>query len=126
MDLIFRWLIGTFALYATVWILSLFGLAKPESDSPMAWLAAGAIMGLINAFIRPVARLLTWPLNCMTLGLVGVLVNGLLFWLVAAFSAAAGVQVFEVGLLGAILGALILGAINGAAAMVLLPSKDKR
>ncbi len=41
------------------------------------------VFGFINAFIRPIARLVSIPLNIATLGLFSVVLNGTLLLLVA-------------------------------------------
>jgi putative membrane protein len=46
------------------------------------WLAAG-LLGLVNAFVRPVVILLTFPLTLLTLGLFLFVINGLMLLLVA-------------------------------------------
>jgi len=42
----------------------------------------GSIMGLINSFVRPILKILTFPLNIITLGLFGLVLNLFLVWLV--------------------------------------------
>jgi len=46
---------------------------------------AGACLGLINFFIKPIINLLTLPLRILTLGLFGLIINMALIWLVALF-----------------------------------------
>ncbi len=74
---------------------------------PAVW--AALVLGLVNLLVRPVVRLLTLPLNILTLGLFGWVVSALLLWAVSAF-----VPGFYVNGLGpALLGAVILGAVGG-------------
>ena len=61
--------------FATVWILQQFGLATVAAAHWSAWFIAVIIMAFVNALIRPVARFLTAPLNCLTFGIMGVVVN---------------------------------------------------
>jgi putative membrane protein len=60
------------------------------------------ILGLANAFLRPILLLLTLPLTLLTLGLFTLVVNALVFWI--ATLVPVGVQVDGFG--GAFLGAL--------------------
>lgn len=126
MHLILRWLVGTGALYVTAWLLQAFDLAETKTSSLGAWLIAGVVMGLVNAVVRPVVQLLALPLTCATFGLAQILVNGLLFWLISVLAEAAGAPVYSVGFLGAIVGAILLGVINGAATALLAPDRDAR
>ncbi len=50
-------------------------------DSPESVLLFGGVAGIINAFIKPVLKLLTLPLSCLTFGLFAVVLNALLFGL---------------------------------------------
>ena len=36
------------------------------------------VLGLINTFIKPIVQILTLPLNILTLGIVGLIINALL------------------------------------------------
>ena len=46
-------------------------------------LVVAAIFGVVNAFLKPVLKTLSFPLTMMTLGLFGVVINGVLLLLVA-------------------------------------------
>ena len=50
------------------------------STIPAALLAAVAI-GVVNAVIKPIIRLLSLPLTIVTFGLFSLVVNGFCFWL---------------------------------------------
>lgn len=39
----------------------------------------GAVMGLINAYIKPVVKLISLPLSCLTFGLFALVINAGLF-----------------------------------------------
>jgi putative membrane protein len=115
MHAVSRWAISSGALYLTILILQAFGLARDEADRWYSWPLAAMIMGLVNAVIRPVVRLLAAPLNCLTFGLVGIAVNAMMFWLIGALAEAAGQPVFQVKPLGAVLGSVLVGIITGVA-----------
>jgi putative membrane protein len=46
-------------------------------------LAAGLVLGIVNAFVRPVVTLLTLPVTVLTLGLFLLVVNALMVLLVS-------------------------------------------
>lgn len=71
-------------------------------DSSESVLLFGAIMGVINAFIKPVVRFISIPLTCLTFGLFSLLINAVLFALGAAL-----VPGIEVSNWGAVVGAVI-------------------
>jgi putative membrane protein len=43
---------------------------------------AGAILGLINFFIKPILKVITLPLRILTFGLFSLVINMLIVWLV--------------------------------------------
>ncbi len=79
-------------------------------------IAAGVILGLINALVRPILILLTIPLTLLTFGLFLFVINGITVWLTAAFLK--GVQVD--GLVPAILASLVITVISWVARAVLV------
>lgn len=79
-----------------------------QVDGFLAALAAGLVLGLVNAVVRPVLMLLTFPITLLTLGLFLFVLNGLCLWLVTAI-----VGGFHVaGFWPAVLGALVVGAVS--------------
>jgi len=125
MQLLLRWAISAGGLYATVWILQQFGLAKAGEGPWYNWFVAVIIMALVNALIRPIARLLTAPLNCLTFGLMGLVVNAIMFWLVPVLCEAAGIPVFEVTALGALVGSVLVSFLGAILNHLLIREDDK-
>lgn len=108
MSFLIRWLLNGLALMGVAWL--------PLGVSVQGWEAAvkaGLILGLFNALLRPILKLLTLPINIFTLGLFGLVINGFLFWLVSEL-----VEGFTV----AGPGSAILGAILTAIAASILAS----
>jgi putative membrane protein len=69
----------------------------------VAALIAALIFGIVNAVVRPLVLLLTLPLSILTLGLFVIIVNALMFWLVAWISPGIRVDTFMAALIGAII-----------------------
>ena len=72
----------------------------------------GAVLGLINATLKPIAQLLSLPLTILTLGLFALVVNGLLFWLVSAISSALGAPFHVDGFWAGFWGALVVSVVS--------------
>lgn len=66
------------------------------------------ILGLFNAVLRPLLKLITLPLSCLTLGLFAFVVNAVVFYLAARFSV--GV---EMTALGALIGSIAVTILTG-------------
>jgi putative membrane protein len=73
-------------------------------------LAAGAILGVFNFFVRPLAVFLSIPALILTLGLFYFVLNGILLWLAAKLIPGYSVS----GILAGILGSLVLAVANWA------------
>lgn len=131
MRFVIRLLINAFALWLTVFILSPhvdMTSWDPGADAaaaggagiswPLFWtyLLVALLFGIINGVIGTLIKIVAFPLYVLTLGLISLLVNGLLFLLVALISSALGfglsVETFWWGVLGALLLAII-GALLG-------------
>ena len=48
-------------------------------------LLAGAFLGLINFFIKPILKIITLPLKVLTFGLFGFIINMVIVWAVDIF-----------------------------------------
>lgn len=69
---------------------------------------AAAILGILNALLRPILVFLTFPITVVTLGLFIFVINALLFWLAGAL-----VEGFEVKSFGsALLGSLVVSVVS--------------
>jgi putative membrane protein len=83
-------------------------IAGFEVAGPVAAISAALILGLVNAFIRPVLLLLTLPINFLSLGLFTFFLNAALLLLVARV-----VPGFEItGFPSALIGALFLWLVS--------------
>jgi len=77
-------------------------------------LIAAVVFGLLNLLVKPIVKLITLPINVLTLGLFGLVINGALLWFVASF-----VDGFAITSFGAaFLGALILSFVNWLAHLI--------
>ena len=72
-------------------------------DGLVPALAAGLLLGLVNAFVRPVLLILTLPITLLTLGLFLLVLNGFCFWLVASLVSGFHVAGFGSALLGSLM-----------------------
>jgi putative membrane protein len=79
------------------------------------------VLGLVNAFVRPLMVLLTLPLTILTFGLFLLVVNALMLWLVAALVPGIRVQ----GFAPALLGSLLLTLLNLGVASLIGPGLSR-
>jgi len=100
--------------FLVVWAVTALGLwlaarivpgVRFRSSSGL-WLAA-LVLGLANAFIRPLLWLVTLPLTVLSFGLFALVVNGLLVWVTASLVPDFEVEGFGPALLVALVMALL-------------------
>lgn len=98
MEMLARWLLLAAALLLVAWAypgvtVTGFGAA----------LVASLVLGLLNAFVRPLLVLLTLPVTLLTLGLFLFVINALLFWGAATLLEGFNVSGFGAALLGSLI-----------------------
>jgi len=97
MRLILLWLINALALVAVPYVVTSVVVTGFRTA-----VVAALLLGLVNTLLRPVLILLTLPINVITLGLFTLVINALLFWLVATFVDGFAVAGFGSAMLGAL------------------------
>ncbi len=66
------------------------------------------VLGVLNFTVKPIVTIITLPVNIITLGLFGLIVNGLILWFIGSF-----IQGFTVAtFMAAFLGALVVSFVN--------------
>jgi len=97
-----------------LWVASEL-LSGMTFDAPFKLILAAIVLGVINAFVRPLAFILTLPITIVTLGLFLLVLNAgmvaLVAWLVPGFQVA--------GFWTAVGAALIVSLVSWAASSVI-------
>ena len=106
-----------------LWITSLIykGISFGANPQISTIIIVAIILGLANAFFKPVIKMLSLPLTMMTFGLFGFIVNGLLLLALAFVAHELGLK-FTVGgfppklgldaLIAAVVGGVILSVVS--------------
>lgn len=106
--ILLRWIINAVAVYVAMALVGGFGV---DGDwTAFFWLAA--ILGLVNALIAPVMRLLTCPLILVTLGLFTLVINGVMLLVASRIAQALGLGVSVDTFGSAILAALVISVVS--------------
>lgn len=115
-----RFVVTTVLNAIALWLVSLLPgihVSAYESDNPqlalvLTYLMLAVLWGVVNSVIGKVVRFVSLPLYCLTLGLFALVVNGLLFWLVAWVSEQLGFGLSLDSFWWAIGGALLLSFLS--------------
>jgi len=76
-------LIRTVVVGIGLWLASQLSLVAFQSTGTL--IAAALLLGIVNAFVRPILIILTFPITLVTLGFFLLVINGLMILLVAWF-----------------------------------------
>ena len=104
-----------------LWLSSLLVAGVNFSDTGSLILAA-VLLGIVNAFVRPVVFVLTLPITIVTLGLFLLIVNAAMIGLVAMLLS--GFQVN--GLIPGVLAAIVTGVTSWIGGMILRDDRPPR
>ncbi|MSS72042.1 MAG: phage holin family protein [Candidatus Latescibacteria bacterium] len=79
-----------------------------RADSPRTILVVALLLGIINAFVKPVLFIVAFPFYVLSLGLLTFVVNGLILWALGHF-----VHGFHIdGLWTAVKGAFVISLVS--------------
>jgi putative membrane protein len=105
-----RWLISTFAVLVAVQIVHGIHFRDPGLLPPVL---TALVLGILNAFLRPILVIFALPLLILTLGLFMLVINALMLcfvsWLIHPYFL---VDTFGAALLGALIISIISGLLN--------------
>jgi putative membrane protein len=123
--LVIRWFINFLALFAAAWLVP--GITVDGGAGWTVFAIMALILGLINAVLRPLLKLLTCPLILLTLGLFTLVINGFTLWL----SSWVAVNWFDVGfyvdgLWAAFLGGLVVSIVSLILSAIMIDKDEKR
>lgn len=126
MRFLLRLIINALALWLTTLIVS--GVTvEPYAQNTTAWvltyLLIALIFGVVNAIIGTVIRIVAIPLYILTLGLISLLVNAFLLFIVSWISDAMGFGLHIDGFWSGVLGALVLGIIAWLLGLIFRPAR---
>lgn len=123
--ILLKWLLLAISLLVASWLTSLvvkgFSISIKSVSDFLLLLVGTAILSLANATIGKLIKLLLIPLNCLTLGIVGLIVNACLFMVVGNLHMGFTVDNFISALLGSILYSAVSAVLG-----VLIKDEDKK
>ena len=131
-ELIVRILINAVALFVAVKVLPGNLLSFNWGNDWWKLLAVALVFALVNSYIKPIVKALSFPISIMTLGLVAFVINAAMLLLVAIASDSLKLG-FKLGtfpptlnsdaIIGALVGAVIISVVSTVASIALSPRK---
>ena len=125
MKLLVRWIIVAISLVAAMALIP--GIRVEDTN---AWIAVGvmaAVLGLVNAFLRPILAFLSCGLIAVTLGLFMLVINGFTLWFSSWIARNwLNVGFYVDGIWPAFWGAIVVSIVSLVLSMVLVDERDKK
>jgi putative membrane protein len=114
MQFIIRLLISAVAIWVAVRVVP--GISYAGHWSML--LAVALVFGALNASVRPILKILTFPLLILTLGLFTLVINALMLWLTGWISEVLGFGFQVDGFWPAFLGGLVVSIVSLALSLL--------
>ncbi|HEY0374834.1 MAG TPA: phage holin family protein [Amnibacterium sp.] len=118
------------ALWLETLVFAAFGARDALHVSPygpdtvsvvLTYLLLGLLFGVVNGVLGTAIRIVAFPVYLLTLGLISLVVNGLLFLLVAWISDLIGFGLVVGGFGWGVVGALVLAVLSWLIGLLLRP-----
>ena len=127
--LIIRVIVNALALWAAVFLVNstIGGISVTTQDTVsqiLVYLGVGAIFGVVNAVIKPIIKTVGCLFYALTLGLIGLIVNALLFLLTEWIAGLFGIPFVVDGFWPAFWGAIVVSVVSWLLSMFLPDGQD--
>ena len=129
-ELLIKVLVNAAALWAAIQLIP--QLTFNYGQDWWKLLVVALIFALINSYLQPIVKALSFPISLLTLGLIGFIINAAMLLLTAALSDQFKLG-FKVGdfppsinadaLVGAVLGAIVISIVSTLLSLALAPRK---
>ncbi|MDT0304857.1 phage holin family protein [Streptomonospora wellingtoniae] len=124
MSIIIRVLINAVALGAAVFLIDGLNVdTASTSETVIAYIALGALFGVVNAVIKPIVKTVGCAFYILTLGLISLVVNALLLLLTGWLAGMFGLAFTIDGFWPAFWGAIVISVVSWVLSL-LLPGGD--
>ena len=121
-----RFLVRLLVNAAALWVATLVVPGVAYDGGALPLLGVALVFGVINAFLRPVAKILTFPLIIVTLGIFSLVINGLMLWLTSSLSSGLGLGFHVSGFWPAFWGGVVVSLVSLILSMFVTDSKRDR
>jgi putative membrane protein len=108
---------------AALWVATRLVPGVGYDGGVMPFLGVALVFGVVNAFLRPVAKILAFPLIIVTLGIFSLVINGLMLWLTSSLSSALGLGFHVSGFWPAFWGGLVVSLVSMILSMLVAEPK---
>ncbi|MFF3153367.1 phage holin family protein [Streptomyces sp. NPDC057910] len=113
------------ALAVAIWLVKNITLTGDNTGKKaLTLILVALVFGVVNFVVKPVVKLLSFPLFILTLGLITLVINALMLLLTSWLADKLNLSFHVEGFWTAVLGALIVSIVSWAMHIVLPDDKD--
>ena len=128
MSFLIRVIVNALALAAAVWVvpgLKIIAAGEGTMSTVIAYLVVAVIFGLVNALVRPIVKLFSLPITCLTLGLFTIVINALMLLLTSWLTTFTPIElVIEQFWWDAIAGTIIISIVSAVLGLFVKSDRD--
>ena len=121
MRMLLHWVLSGLAVWIVAQVVPGF-----DVSGPVAALIAALVIGIVNATIGLVLKILTFPLTLVTLGLFWLVINALMLLLTSHLSHRFGYDFSVDGFVPALVGSVVISLVSWLLSVVLVDDGDDR
>ena len=107
-----RFIVRLLVNAAALWVATAIVPGVSATGGTLPLLGVALVFGVLNATLRPLAKILTFPIIILTLGIFALVINGLMLWLTSSLSEALGLGFHVRGFWPAFWGALVVSVVS--------------
>jgi putative membrane protein len=122
-NILIRWLITALAVVAAAALVP--GITVTGPNGWLTVIIMAAVLGLINAIIRPILALLSCGCIVATLGLFMLVINTFTFWLASYLTNLFGLGFQVDSIWAAFLGALVVSIVSFLLSMIFVDDRER-
>ena len=123
MDRVIQILVNAAALWVAVQIVPGLEFSSGPEDWWWKFLLVAVAFSLVNSYLRPILRILTFPISMITLGLFLLVINALMLLLVSVISEQLGLGFSVADFWAALLGAVVVAIVGWILSMIVGASR---
>jgi putative membrane protein len=120
------WIIRLLVNAAALWVATRIVTGVTYSGALLPFLGVALVFGIVNAFISPLLKFVTFPLIIVTFGIFALVVNGLMLWLTSSLSNTLGLGFHVNGFGAAFWGALVVSIVSTLLGMFIRDRDERR
>ena len=109
---------------AALWVATRIVPGVSYSGGVVPMLAVALVFGIVNAVIGTAAKIVTFPIIILTLGIFILVINGLMLLLTSALSSALGLGFHVQGFWAAFWGALVVSLVSTVLSLLIRDRRD--